>query len=45
MWDLAGGAAMNADERRYRKGEVTGTIIGVFFHVYNELGSEFLESI
>jgi GxxExxY protein len=36
---------MNADERRYKHGETTAAIIGVFFDVYNELGYGFLESV
>jgi GxxExxY protein len=36
---------MNADERRYKHGETTEAVIGVFFDVYNELGYGFLESV
>jgi GxxExxY protein len=36
---------MNADERRYKHQELTQTIIGVFYEVYNELGFGFLEKI
>ena len=36
---------MNADERRYPHDDLTRTIIGVFFEVYNELGYGFLESV
>lgn len=36
---------INADGRRYKHKELTETIIGVFYEVYNELGSGFLEKI
>ena len=36
---------MNADRRGLRHKELTETIIGVFFEVYNELGHGFLESV
>ncbi len=36
---------MNADARGLKHKELTETIIGVFFEVYNELGHGFLESI
>lgn len=36
---------INADERRYKHQELTETIIGIFYEVYNELGSGFLEKI
>jgi GxxExxY protein len=36
---------MNADQRGYKHKETTQKIIGVFFHVYNELGHGFLESV
>jgi hypothetical protein len=34
---------MYADERRYKHGQTTREITGVFFDVYNELGYGFLE--
>ncbi len=34
---------MNADRRGLKHKELTETIIGVFFEVYNELGHGFLE--
>ena len=34
---------MNAEERRYKHSELTETIIGAFYEVYNELGVGFLE--
>jgi GxxExxY protein len=36
---------MNADTRGLKHKELTDTIIGVFFEVYNELGHGFLESV
>ena len=36
---------MNADTRGLKHQELTETIIGVFFEVYNELGHGFLESV
>jgi len=36
---------MNADRRGLKHKELTETIIGVFFEVYNELGHGFLESV
>ena len=36
---------MNADIRGFKHRELTETIIGVFFEVYNELGHGFLESV
>ncbi len=36
---------MNADERGFKHLDLTETIIGVFFDVYNELGYGFLESV
>lgn len=36
---------MNADTRRLKHKELTETIIGVFYDVYNELGHGFLESV
>jgi len=36
---------INADERRYKHQELTQTIIGIFYDVYNELGFGFLEKI
>ncbi len=36
---------MNADTRRLKHKELTETIIGVFYEVYNELGHGFLESV
>jgi len=36
---------MNADLRGLKHKELTETIIGVFFEVYNELGHGFLESV
>lgn len=36
---------MNADTRGLKHRELTETIIGVFFEVYNELGHGFLESV
>lgn len=36
---------MSADERRYKYSELTETIIGIFYDVYNELGFGFLESV
>jgi GxxExxY protein len=36
---------MNADRRGLKHRELTETIIGVFFEVYNELGHGFLQSV
>lgn len=36
---------MNADIRGLKHKELTETIIGVFYEVYNELGHGFLESV
>ena len=36
---------ISADERRYKYAELTEEIIGVFYEVYNELGSGFLEKV
>jgi GxxExxY protein len=36
---------MNADKRGVKHKELTETIIGVFYEVYNELGHGFLESV
>jgi GxxExxY protein len=36
---------MNAEERRYKHSDWTEQIIGVFYEVYNELGSGFLENV
>jgi GxxExxY protein len=36
---------MNADESRYAHSELTETIIGTFYEVYNELGFGFVESV
>jgi GxxExxY protein len=36
---------MNADSRGLKHEELTETVIGVFFEVYNELGHGFLESV
>jgi GxxExxY protein len=36
---------MNADKRRYKYSELTEQVIGIFYEVYNELGSGFLEKI
>lgn len=36
---------MNADTRGLRHKDLTETIIGVFYEVYNELGHGFLESV
>jgi len=36
---------MNADTRGLIHKELTETIIGVFYEVYNELGHGFLESV
>jgi GxxExxY protein len=36
---------MNADTRGLKHKQLTETIIGVFFEVYNELGHGFLESV
>jgi len=36
---------MNTDQPKYKHQELTETIIGVFYEVYNELGYGFLEKI
>lgn len=36
---------MNTDQKALKHQELTKRIIGVFFEVYNELGSGFLESV
>lgn len=36
---------IDADGRRYKHKELTERIIGIFYEVYNELGSGFLEKI
>ena len=36
---------MNADEHRFKHGDVTQKTIRVFYEVYNELGHGFLESV
>lgn len=36
---------MNAEERRYKHAELTEQIIGVFYEVYKELGTGFLEKV
>jgi GxxExxY protein len=36
---------MSTDEHRLKHASITEQIIGVFFDVYNELGSGFLESV
>jgi GxxExxY protein len=36
---------MNAEERRFKHAELTEQIIGVFYEVYNELGTGFLEKL
>src|SRR2546428_12739488 len=36
---------MNADTRGLKHNELTETIIGVFYEVYNELGHGFLECV
>jgi GxxExxY protein len=36
---------MTTDEHGFKHGELTETIIGVFYDVYNELGHGFLESV
>jgi GxxExxY protein len=36
---------MNTDTHRFKHGETTQKIIGVFYEVYNELGHGFLESV
>lgn len=35
----------NAEERRYKHAELTEQIIGVFYEVYRELGTGFLEKV
>lgn len=36
---------MNTEKRSFKHGELTEKIIGIFYDVYNELGSGFLEAI
>ena len=36
---------MNTDLHRFKHGEITQKVIGVFFDVFNELGHGFLESV
>ena len=36
---------MNTDTHRFKHGEITQKVIGVFFDVFNELGHGFLESV
>jgi len=36
---------MNAEERRFKHEELTESIIGAFYEVYNELGQGFLEKV
>ena len=36
---------MNAEERRYKHAELTEQVMGVFYDVYNELGTGFLEKV
>jgi GxxExxY protein len=36
---------INADERRFKHVELTRTIIGVFYEVYNELGFGYAENV
>ena len=36
---------MNTNEHGLKHGEITRTVIGVFFEVYNDLGYGFLESV
>lgn len=36
---------MNTDEARLKHRQLTQTIIGVFYEVYNELGHGFIESV
>lgn len=36
---------MDTDKHRFKHGEITQKIIGVFYEVYNELGYGFLESV
>jgi GxxExxY protein len=36
---------MNTDKNRFKHGQITQKIIGVFYEVYNELGHGFLESV
>jgi GxxExxY protein len=42
---IANGPQMNTDAHRFKHGEITQKIIGVFYEVYNELGYGFLESV
>lgn len=36
---------INADERRFKHVELTRTVIGIFYQVYNELGFGYAESV
>jgi len=36
---------MNTDRHRFKHGEITQKVIGVFFDVFNEFGYGFLESV
>ena len=36
---------MNSETHRFKHGEITQKVIGVFFDVFNELGHGFLESV
>ena len=36
---------MNTDQHGFRHGDLTKSVIGVFYEVYNELGQGFLESV
>jgi GxxExxY protein len=36
---------MNTETHRFKHGEITQKVIGVFFDVFNELGHGFLESV
>ncbi len=36
---------MDTDAHKFKHGEITHKVIGVFFEVYNELGHGFLESV
>lgn len=36
---------MNTEKRSFKHGELTEKIIGIFYDVYNELGSGFLEAV
>jgi GxxExxY protein len=45
FWKTAREPQMNADERRYIHPQITRTVIGVYYDVYNEMGGGFLESV